>query len=118
MLTRVGTHIRNIVTTGLNVGTQAGSTAVAGGIFAGEAIAQMAGWWKGLPTALRKFGSDARAVRELVDPHRVSAFGDKIGKATTLPFKALAAEDRWFFDRAFFRPCIRRRDVASSIPQG
>jgi hypothetical protein len=122
MLTRVGSHIRNIVTTGLNVGTQAGSTAVAGGvdalstavrrdilknpnaqreIFAGEAIAQMAGWWKGLPTALRKFGSDARAVRELVDPHRVSAFGDKIGKATTLPFKALAAEDRWFFDRAF-----------------
>jgi hypothetical protein len=106
----------------LNVGTQAGSTAVAGGvdalstavrrnilknpnaqreIFAGEAIAQMAGWWKGLPGALRKFGQDARAVRELVDPHRVSAFGDKIGKATTLPFKALAAEDRWFFDRAF-----------------
>jgi hypothetical protein len=131
MLARFGTHFRNIGTTVLNIGTQVPTTLAAAAvdlpatmirklkdpnaarqIYAGEAMAQVYGLFKGLPAALRQFGRNARAVRELVDPERVSAFGTKAGKVTTLPFKLLAAEDRFLFDHAFagemYRTAYRR----------
>jgi hypothetical protein len=116
MLWGVGTLMRNMGTTLLNIGTQVPVTATAGlvdvgrtafkkeaarQIYAGEAAAQLYGMFKGLPKALREFGKEARAVRELVDPERMSAFGPKAGLVTTLPFRALAASDSWLFKLAF-----------------
>jgi hypothetical protein len=120
MLWRIGTNARNITTTAANIALQPEVTATAavvdairaGGrkalglpaqrqIYLGEAMAQWKGIKAGLPEAMKKFGREARAVREIVDPARMSAFGPKVGSVTTLPFKFLAWEDKLLFDRAF-----------------